>query len=66
MRGATYYYLAQAQRPRGHRQNRPDALPDAGSQSHHAHAPRRSRPGRELPAAARRVLAALRGASQTA
>ena len=66
MRGATYYYLAQAQRPRGQRQTRPDALPDAGNQGRHAPAPRRGRPWRELPPAARRVLAALSGTSQPA
>jgi hypothetical protein len=68
MRGATYYYLAQAQRPHERRQTQPGARPDAGNRGRHAHphAPRRGRPVRELPAAARRVIAALSGASSTA
>jgi hypothetical protein len=63
MRGAAHYYLAQARRPRGHRQSQPDAPPRAANQGRHAPAHRRSRAGRELPAAARRVLAALSGTS---
>jgi hypothetical protein len=66
MRGATHYYLAQAWRPRGHRQPQQSTRrPRAAYQARHAlaDAPGRSRPVRELPAVARRVLAVLSGTS---
>ena len=66
MRGASHYYLAQTWRPRRHRQMQQGTRrPRAAYQARHAlaDAPRRSRPVRELPAAARRVLAVLSGTS---
>ena len=66
MRGASHYYLAQTWRPRRHRQMQQGTRrPRAVYQARHAlaDAPRRSRPVRELPAAARRVLAVLSGTS---
>ena len=65
MRPATYYYLAQAWRPREHRQAQRGALSRTASRGRHA-APRRGHPGRELPGVARRVLAMLSGTSQAA
>jgi hypothetical protein len=64
MRPATYYYLAQAWRPDGHRQTQRGAR--SASRGRHGYAPRHDRPGRELPAVARRVLAVLSGTSQPA
>ena len=70
MRGATHHYLAQSWRPRGNRQvPRGARRPRAAYQARHAlagapgRAPRRSRPVRELPGVARRVLAVLSGTS---
>ena len=70
MRGASHYYLAQTWRPRRHRQMQQGTRrPRAAYQARHAlanapaRAPRRSRSVRELPAAARRVLAMLSGTS---
>jgi hypothetical protein len=65
MRPATYYYLAQAWPPGTRRRNRPGILAGASSRGRHAR-PRRSHPGRRLPAVTRRVLAVLNGSSQTA
>ena len=62
MRPATYYYLAQA----WPRPTRPRSLRRAAYRGRHAAAPASRRPGRELPAVARRVLAALSGTSQPA
>jgi hypothetical protein len=66
MRPATYYYLAQAWRPDGHRQTQRGTRSRAASRGRHAYAPRHDHPGRELPAIARRVLAVLSGTSQPA
>jgi hypothetical protein len=68
MRGATHYYLAQAWRPRSHRQTQQGTRrPRAAYRARHALAdtPARapSRSVRELPAVARRVLAVLSGTS---
>ena len=66
MRGAAHSYLAQTWRPRQHLQTQQGSRrPRAAYQARHAlaDAPRRSRPVRELPAAARRVLAVLSGTS---
>jgi hypothetical protein len=76
MRGAAHYYLAQTWRPRGHRQaqqgpaqiQQGTGRPRAAYQARHARADApvsapRSRPVRELPAVARRVLAVLSGTS---
>jgi hypothetical protein len=65
MRPATYYYLAQAWSPRTRRQDQPGTFASAPSRGRHAR-PRRSHPGRRLPAVTRRVLAVLNGSSQTA
>jgi hypothetical protein len=64
MRPASYYYLAQAWPNR--RQSRPCAPSRATRRGRHAMPPRRYHPARELPALARRVLAALTGTSQPA
>jgi hypothetical protein len=66
MRPATVYYLAQAWPSRGHREARPGAPSRATRRGRHAYAPRRSHLGRDLHAAARRVLAVLSGTSQAA
>ena len=64
MRAASLYYVTQAW-PNGRRQSRPGA-PSRARRGRHAMAPRRYRLARELPALARRVLAALTGSSQPA
>jgi hypothetical protein len=61
MRPASYYYLAQAWPARRRRPSQPSAPSRATRRGRHAQAPRRYHPGRELPALARRVLAALSG-----
>lgn len=67
MRPATYYYLAQAWPSRGRRPIQPYAISRAANRGRHAHAPApRRHAGRELPAIARRVLAALSRTSQEA
>ena len=63
MRPASYYYLAQAW-PSDRR--RPSGPSRTTRRGRHAMAPRRYHPARELPALARRVLAALTGTSQPA
>jgi hypothetical protein len=65
MRPATYYYLAQAWSPGTRRHNQPGTPAGASRRGRHAR-PRRSHPGRRLPAVTRRVLAVLTGTSQTA
>ena len=64
MRAASLYYVTQAW-PSQRRQSQPSA-PSRPRRGRHAMAPRRYRPARELPALARRVLAALTGSSQPA
>jgi hypothetical protein len=64
MRPASFYYLTQAW-PSRRRQGQPSA-PSRGRRGRHAMAPRRYQPTRQLPALARRVLAALTGTSQPA
>lgn len=63
MRPATYYFIAQAWPPRANRRSRREAPFHVASLGRRAHAPRHARPGRELPAVARRVLAVLNGSS---
>jgi hypothetical protein len=65
MRPASFYYLAHAW-PSRRRQTLPGAPARATSRGRHARAPRHDHLGRELPALARRVLAALSGTSQAA
>jgi hypothetical protein len=64
MRPASLYYVTQAW-PNRRRQSQP-SVPSRARRGRHAMAPRRYRPTRELPALARRVLAALTGSSQPA
>jgi hypothetical protein len=63
MRPASYYYLTQAW-PSNRR--RRSGTSRSTRRGRHAMARRRYHPARELPALARRVLAALTGASQPA
>lgn len=63
MRPASYYYLAQVWPRREHRQAQHGALTRAVRLGRRAHTPRHAQPGRELPAVARRFLAALNGTS---
>jgi hypothetical protein len=65
MRPASLYYLIQAW-PSSQRQAHPGAPFRAARRGRHAMPPRRRFPGRELPALARRVFAALSGTSQPA
>jgi hypothetical protein len=66
MRPAAYYYLAQAWPARRTRQDQPAAPSRARSRGRHARPPARAHAWRELPAAARRALAVLSGASPAA
>jgi hypothetical protein len=66
MRAAAYHYLAETWAPRRHRPIQPGSLSRAAGRGRHAKAPRRGRPGRELPAVARRVLALLSSTSPAA
>jgi hypothetical protein len=65
MRPATYYFLAQAW-PIHRRQGAPGALFRVTSRGRHARPRPRYHLGRELPALARRVRAAMSGTSQPA
>jgi len=66
MRPATYYFLTEAWPSHQRRQSQPGAPSRATRRGRHAMPPRRSRPARELPALARRVLATVTGNSQPA
>lgn len=66
MRPAAYYYLAQVWPTQGNRQDQRGTPFRLKSRGRHARAPRRDLSWRELPVAARRVLAALSGTSQAA
>jgi hypothetical protein len=65
MRPATYYFLAQVWASQPHHAQ-PGARSRATRRGRHAMAPRRYHFGRELPALARRVRAAMSGTSQPA